>query len=146
MNSNPYSAPEVDLELEHNDNPLYVMDRKALNKLYYRSCNVQSITAIWIIGVAFSAMIMFSVNLHWLTLLVSIFYTLAIVGTFQRSHWGRIVGILASALMLIWIPLGTVLGLAGLFAFIGAPELFGDDRITHKELKAVFKDRKKRKI
>ena len=52
-------------------------------------------------------------------------------------------GIIVCILTLINIPLGTVIGVVGLFAFIKAPNLFGSGRVLHKDLKTEFKLRKK---
>lgn len=51
-------------------------------------------------------------------------------------------GIITCSLSVLNIPLGTIIGIAGLFAFIKAPELFGQNRVTHKSLKQEFKNRK----
>ena len=41
--------------------------------------------------------------------------------------------------MLVSIPFGTLIGIVGLFAFFKAKELFGPDRIHHRDLKIAFK-------
>jgi hypothetical protein len=52
-------------------------------------------------------------------------------------------GIIVCVLTLINIPLGTLIGIVGLFAFIKAPNLFGPGRVLHKDLKTEYKLRKK---
>lgn len=79
-------------------------------------------------------------RLFFLGLLV--FYVFAIVGTLKRTSWGRVLGIICCCLMLINVPIGTIIGVIGLFAFIKAKELFGPERITHAEVKQAFKDLK----
>jgi hypothetical protein len=64
---------------------------------------------------------------------------MAVVGLFKRTAWGRILGIIVCVISLINIPIGTAIGAFGLFAFFGAPELFGSNRVTHRELKTEFK-------
>ncbi len=76
-------------------------------------------------------------------ILLAIFFLFAVFGLYQRTSWGKVLGIIACILMLISIPVGTIIGIAGLFAIFGSPKLFGKDRFTHKELKAEFKLRKK---
>ena len=41
--------------------------------------------------------------------------------------------------MLLSIRFGTLIGIVGLFAFFKAKELFGPDRIHHRDLKIAFK-------
>jgi hypothetical protein len=71
------------------------------------------------------------------------FYIACIIGLIGRTSWGRKLGIFVCCISLINIPLGTIIGIMGLFAFFKAPELFGEGRLTHKELKKTFSTRKK---
>jgi len=66
-----------------------------------------------------------------------------LIEMFMRSNWGRVMGIIACAFMLLRIPIGTIIGIMGLVAFIKAKELFGPDRITHAEVKRAFKQAKR---
>ena len=68
-----------------------------------------------------------------------------IIGVLMLSEWGRILGITCCFLSLLIIPAGTIIGAVGLFAFFGSPELFGRNRIRHKDLEKEFYGRKKRK-
>jgi len=153
MSENPYSAPKTEVLTENNyegDNPLYKMDFKALQKLYYRSHNVSSIAGLMVLGVILIAFLTFKatdqdMHLNPFLLVLMVFYIVTIVGLILRSAWGRILGIIVCILSLFNLPLGTIIGIMGLFAFFKAPELFGDDRITHKDIKAVWKERKKTK-
>jgi hypothetical protein len=60
-------------------------------------------------------------------------------------HGGEYLVLFCSVLILINIPIGTLVGIAVLVALSKAPELFGQGRVTHKELKAEFKERKRLK-
>ena len=68
------------------------------------------------------------------------------VGLLKRTSWGRICGIVVCVISLINIPLGTLIGVMGLFAFVKAKELFGPERITHEEVKTAFKGLKGSKL
>jgi hypothetical protein len=74
---------------------------------------------------------------------LALFYLVAIIGMLKRTSWGRVMGIIVCILTLINIPLGTLIGIVGLFAFIKAPNLFGPGRVPHKDLKTEYKLRKK---
>lgn len=63
----------------------------------------------------------------------------------MRLPW-RICGIVVCVISLINIPLGTLIGVMGLFAFVKAKELFGPERITHEEVKTAFKGLKGSKL
>jgi hypothetical protein len=147
---NPYSPPLVTESLAPVGNPQFGdLEDKALNKLYYRSCNVVGIGVLLSFGVVLLAVAaaLPEADLGGLPKLVfmglALFYMVAIIGIFKRTSWGRIMGILVCILSLINIPLGTIIGAVGLFAFIKAPNLFGHGRVLHKDLKAEFKLRKK---
>lgn len=127
---------------------LSAMTDAQVRKLYYRSVNV------FVIGllVCGSAIIL-SLGLFTLDtftpdekLLIGTFAAvllIATVGIFMRSQWGRILGVLVCILSLLNFPIGTIVGAMGLFAFFGAPQLFGKKRIPHSELKQEFNSRKK---
>ena len=72
-----------------------------------------------------------------------VFHIACIIGLIGRASWGRKLGIFVCLISLIYIPLGTIIGIMGLFAFFKAPELFGEGRITHKEIKETYNTRKK---
>lgn len=149
MNENPYSAPSADTTIIPDDKgDLCEMEWKALEKLYYRSCNVSGLVALMCLGVLLYGGVLLSSNtfegavaIFMYALLV--FYVACIVGLVNRTAWGRGLGIFVCIFSLLNIPLGTIIGLMGLFAFFKAPELFGEGRITHKAVKEAFNKRKK---
>jgi len=144
---NPYSPPQVaDFVIDHGNPAFADLDDKALTKLYYRSCNVDSAS----VAISFSVVII-GIRLWFISpvevkvafCVLAPLYLTALIGIFLRTAWGRGAGIIICALGLINIPLGTLFGFMGLFAFIKAPCLFGPGRVTHQDLKAEFKLRKK---
>ena len=155
---NPYKTPET-IQPQHrtsDGSPLAQMERKRFKKLYYRSVNVGTIAFLLIIGVIALAWLLYKqktiAEANHNTIIISpifyistIFSILAAIGLFMRASWGRIVGIIACALMLINIPIGTIIGIAGLVALFQAPELFGNNRFLHKDLKKEYKKRKREK-
>ena len=154
--SNPYTAPQTGNTLaQQTDSPFGAWDDKAFNKLYYRSCNVSAIAFLLGLGLLFigagamAASRTASGTSAFVTLpifgAIAAFYLVAMVGLVLRSSWGRILGIIICIFSLISIPIGTIVGAAGLFALFGAPQLFGAGRLLHKDLKVEFKLRKKLK-
>ena len=115
-----------------------------IKKLYYRSCNINGIAFLIALGALVLAAMAFlsdqtlGPRLFLLALLV--FYAFAIVGIVKRTSWGRILGIVVCTISLINIPLGTLIGILGLFAFIKSKELFGPNRLTHTDVKLAFKE------
>jgi FtsH-binding integral membrane protein len=144
--TDPYSAPQTDVYANRLiTEKLQGLDFKQLKKLYYRSCNVNAITFLVGLGFIVLAIVLVLPNadyepiMKYVFVALAVFYSVAVVGLFQRTSWGRILGIIVCIISLINIPLGTAVGVFGLFAFFGAPELFGPNRITHRELKSEFK-------
>lgn len=146
---NPYSPPQVTESLAPVGSPLFGdLDDKALNKLYYRSCNVTAIALLLSFGVvALAGMIAMPDVDPGLPkpvfIVLAVFYMIAIIGILMRTSWGRVMGIIVCIISLINIPFGTLIGVVGLFAFIKAPNLFGHGRVLHKDLKTEFRLRKK---
>lgn len=149
MSENPYSAPSADTTIIPEDQgDLLNMEWKALEKLYYRSCNVSGLVALMCLGVILYGSILLTSNvfeggLAILMYAMLAFYIASIIGLYNRTSWGRGLGIFVCILSLLNIPLGTIIGIMGLFAFFKAPELFGENRITHKAVKEAFNKKKK---
>ena len=152
--ANPYQAPETDQEVNELENGDFShLNFKQLKKLFNRSQNVTAITGLIVIG-AISLLVLGIISLGetgefataMALIFISLLYILTAVGLTKRNSWGRKLGIGICTLSLINIPLGTLIGLAGLFAFFKAPELFGENRITHKSLKEEYTYRKKNKL
>ena len=154
---NAFAAPEVDEAArwpDEEDGHLGRLPFERLKKLYLRSCNVSGVAVLMILGAIYlialpslipAEMPRNETALVFQTVLTTlgILYLIGAVGIFLRARWGRIVGIIACVLMLANIPLGTIIGIIGLFAFIGAPKLFGPDRLRHGDLKQAYKAAKR---
>ncbi len=143
---NPYTSPQSEIAQPTQGNAVFSnLDFKSLKKLYHRSCNVNAITFLLGLGFIFLLVASFlpvnegEPSLRFVFIGLAVFYAMAIFGLFNRSSWGRILGIIVCIISLINIPVGTLIGIFGLFAFFGAPQLFGSDRVRHKDLKAEFK-------
>lgn len=143
--TNPYSSPQTDVSVNHAISGKFKeLDFKQLKKLYHRSCNVNVITFLIGLGLITLAVITilpdteYESFMRFIFIGLMVFYAAAVIGLYKRTSWGRILGIIACILSLINVPLGTLIGVFGLFAFFGAPELFGANRIN-KEVKTEFK-------
>jgi hypothetical protein len=149
---NPYAPSQAAeagrIDRRSEDLPLADYTWAEVKKLYYRSCNIQCIAFLMALGIVVLAWIMLGggafVRVQASPLLwgVLAFNLVTFIGLLLRTDWGRALGIIACVLMLINIPMGTIIGIVGLFAFLGAAQLFGEGRITHAQAKAAFKARK----
>lgn len=159
--SNPYSTPEADVQdVGMRPGNLKDLDWKRLRKMYLRSCNVSCINFLVLLGALVLGAASLGLALPGLETgdsdglstfsiifgVIALFYIVTFITLYKRSRFGRVCGIICCLFMLINPPFGTIIGIAGLFAFFKAPELFGDDRFTHKTLKAEYKYRKKNKL
>lgn len=166
--NNPYIAPETAVSLDTGNGKFSQLDFKQLKKMYHRSVNVAVIAFLMVLGIIgcliqagsikqtlrdiveleagsgstleVSSLLMDILPIVFIVL--AVFYVAAATGLYQRSSWGKVLGIIACIFMLISIPIGTIIGVVGLVAIFGSPQLFGKNRYTHKELKAEFKLRK----
>ena len=147
---NPYQAPQAEEIISEQElNDLDQMDFKRLKKLYMRSHNVSSIAGLMILGLVFMAWLTFGASAYTFPVPVFLglflFYSVTITGIILRTNWGKVLCIIACVLMFFGGGLSILIGIAGLFACFGSPQLFGPDRITHAELKTVYVRRKKSK-
>lgn len=153
---NPYAAPESETISKSDVGLFDVADFKKLEKLYYRSCNLRGLA---LFSIFMGPIIWVSLADHFVRyesdsqIDSDLFLTIVIVliflfwvntfGLFQRSNWGRIYVIVSCFIMQINIGMGTIVGIIGLFALFGAPELFGKDKLKHKDLAQIFKEQKR---
>lgn len=146
--TNPYSAPQSEVyEPQVGSDQFKDLDFKQFKKLYYRSCNVNALTmlmALGLVALVIAAVVVGSEGEapRGVFIGMAAFYAAVVIGLFKRTSWGRILGIIVCIISLISIPIGTAIGAFGLFAFFGAPQLFGPARVTHASLKTEFKLRK----
>lgn len=149
---NPYASPDVDKAYEKPAadaaSQFSELDDKKFNKLYYRSCNISGIAVILMLGAM--GILFFAVKggggaaILWG---IELLYVLTITGLILRTSWGRVLGLFVCTLMVILGIFGInilaiAIGTAGLFAMGKCPQLFGEYRVKHKELKDEFKRRK----
>ncbi|WP_411845187.1 hypothetical protein AAFN60_15335 [Roseibacillus persicicus] len=158
---NPYSAPETSEPLAIDANsPFAHLDFEQVKKLYYRSCNLSCIAVLQLLGIVLICVSLLpalrtnssalegpeSVGYVIGTLSVPLLLLVSSVGIFKRTKWGRILCIIFCILSVLTILglniLGLLIGLAGLFACFGSPQLFGPNRYRHGYLKEEFKLRK----
>ncbi|SHI66150.1 hypothetical protein SAMN02745181_0603 [Rubritalea squalenifaciens DSM 18772] len=156
---NPYSPPNSAATQEESyGNPLFArFSKQAVDRLYSRSCNVTSVASftsiisLILLGQA-SLQLASSTRVDGFDFYIILFGFLGGFGAIsayhmiKRSRSGRIMGISCSSFALILFPVGTIIGVAGLFGFIQAPILFGEKRITHKELKKEYQFRRAHRI
>ena len=120
------------------------LDFNQLKKLYHRSRNVNAIALLLVLGVgilAFTSMNPppeYESSIKPILIGLVVFYSVTVAGLYLRTPWGRVLGIIACVIALVNFPIGTLVGIFGLYALFGAPELFGKDRIAHKELEKQF--------
>lgn len=152
---NPYATP--DAKLQHSiDQPLLErLSSQKLKVLYRRSRTVKVIAGLWLFfGMLFALcaiLAMFGVltpaDLSRSEFVIgSAVLALATlipgIGLIGRAAWGKVAGIGACILSLFGFPVGTLIGVLGLAAIFGAPELFGKHRISHTDIKAAYKTAK----
>jgi len=154
---NPYTSPTTAPESPIADGLGFdVSEFKKIKKLYYRSSNISCIAVLiicvcLIIGVSLQSILGYFSDIGGAQLgstmlvlfLLLAFNLITAVGLFFRSSWGRICGIIACIFALLYFPFGTIISIFGLFALLGSPELFGKDRVYHRNLKREFKRLKK---
>ena len=128
-----------------------------VKRLLNHSSSIQTLCVLWCIGAVVAAILVVGLFnsgvqneedmiLAIFAIPMLVLQIFAIVGGFKRSKWGRTVGMITCALMLINIPCGTLIGVLGLIAYGGGTVLFGPGRITQAELKKEVKFRKKHGI
>jgi len=165
-NANVYAPPETDIRQSPADGGNgFKIGNVESRKLYNHSRSVGALVFLWCLGLVvmvavFIPNVMASAkqaggNTEGVNILIgvsgvmSLLMLAGIVGCWMRTTWGRIIGFILCALMLLNFWLGTLIGIFGLIALTNGKRLFGPDRLTHRYLKetvAAYKstERKRR--
>lgn len=154
MSENPYRAPESqpsipqDSEHELLSGSLNFEQYLKLKTIYRRSTRLNIFTgfvfcaaAFVIYTVATSASDFFPGQLAFGAL--GGLYALAGVLLAQRTVLGRYLGFLVALTFLALFPLGTLVGIYGLWLLAVAGPIFGKKRMMHDEIKKRFRERER---
>ena len=150
MTDNVFAPPRSNVAVNTGPDELWDLSWKDLRNLYYASVNIRALGVLNVAGVVILA-IAFIVPARQATSAAPLYIFLAAAGAlsllmawtaFARPRWGRWFGIVMLVLGLLNFPIGTLISIVGLIAYVRGRRLFGDDRIQHKDLAEVFKQRK----
>lgn len=155
MLENPYATPESEVAVPMERNDFKEIPTKELKNLRNDSHSIRAVVFLIILGLAImvigggTAVISGAApqgpELFMLLVLCG-FNIAAAIGLMKRTTWGRILGFITGALMLLGFPLGTIIGIMVLVALGRGGRLFGPDRLHHKPLDAEWRHRKRNKI
>jgi hypothetical protein len=161
MSENIFAPPGASLEVKEGPEALWEMTFKEVRKLYLASVNVHALGFLYglgAVGVIAAGGIFLVTPLKdaggaegigaafaALLVLLGLIYVAAAISSYTRPRWGRWLGIVLCALGLLSFPFGTIIGIMGLIAYAQGGKLFGPERLQHKDVAAVYKQRKKDK-
>jgi hypothetical protein len=121
---------------------------KELSTFYKKSIGISVIGCFWgLVALAqvISIVIVYNnrdVGGMIATPLFFVLWCAAAYGALTRKQFGRILNIILSCILLLGIPIGTVIGIVGLWSFLKTEALFGSSKISHAELAAEKVKRK----
>lgn len=164
MTENVFAPPRASLDVQEGPEVLWQMSWKDIRKLYLASVNIRALGFLYGLGafgvfaVAATTFIGLSqapaapagdflpaALFSGLLAVMGVLYVSACVTSYTRPKWGRVLGIVLCVLGLISFPFGTLISIFGLVAYAQGGKLFGPDRLPHKDVAAVYKQRKKDK-
>ena len=163
MTENVFAPPRASLDVQEGPEVLWQMSWKDIRKLYLASVNVRALGFLYGLGafgvfaVAATTVIGMSqatetpldtvpgALFSGLLVVMGVLYVSACVTSYTRPKWGRVLGIVLCVLGLISFPFGTLISIFGLIAYAQGGKLFGPERLLHKDVAAVYKQRKKDK-
>jgi hypothetical protein len=155
-----FAPPRANLEVREGPEVLWEMPFKEVRKLYLASLNIRALGILYFIaalgGIALtvtSGLALFAGGGGSRPAVVPSLLMLSFTGvtvaawitSYTRPRWGRVVGVIICAISLINIPIGTVIGILGLASYAQGGKLFGPGRLLHKDLSAVYRQRKDEK-
>jgi hypothetical protein len=156
---NVFAPPRAQLDTREGPQALWELSWKDIRKLYLASVNIRALGVLYAIG-AVGVLAIVGLTLSNpaasarggveslpLALLgaIGVVEIAGAVTSFTRPVWGRWLGVALCILSLLSFPLGTLIGIIGLVAYAQGGKLFGAERFMHKDVAAVYKQRKKDK-
>jgi hypothetical protein len=161
MSDNVFAPPRANVEVHEGPEALWDMTWKEVRKLYLASVNIRALGVLYglgAVGTIAAAGFFFmaprtaspdtmglTAGLAAVVIFFGFLYVAATVSSFTRPTWGRWLGIVICAISLLSFPFGTLIGIMGLIAYVQGARLFGADRLHHKDVASVYKQRKKDK-
>ena len=146
--SDPYAPPKADSPHPIERQLFPELTTKELKKLRDNSHTIRTLGIVAVIAVIMLGIIcLFLIETITSALALSLFVSipLAIMMCYcsiKRPNWGPIPLAIGCIIFLLGFPLGTLIGLLGLFAVFGGLELFGPGRPEHRELEREWRHRK----
>lgn len=151
--TNPYAAPQTDVGITPSRANFYDIDTKSLKKLRNNSHTLRTLgllNALAVFVILFLLIIteFFAGNMKTSVIMSgsALFGIASAYSFWSRPHWGRVMGYICCAVMLIGIPIGTLVGILGIIALAQGGVLFGANRYPHGKLEKEWKYRKKHNI
>ncbi|MBC8022917.1 MAG: hypothetical protein H7Y14_07345 [Burkholderiales bacterium] len=158
MSENVFAPPRASLDVHEGPEALWEMPFKEVRKLYLASVNIRALGVLYALG-ALSLLATAGITaaspagtagpsppgLIALLIALGIISVAATVSSYTRPKWGRVLGIILCGISLVSFPLGTLIGILGIIAYVQGGKLFGPDRLHHKDVALVYKQRKKDK-
>ena len=121
------------------------LDQTNLEKieaLESHSSTIQVLAFIWSLSLVLVVLLLLAalsggIGMQEALLIMVILLPSGVIGTglFSRAKWSRFCGMALCYFSLLAIPVGTMIGMLGLKAFKGSPQLFGDNPPKHSEIK-----------
>jgi len=138
---NPYAVPKSDPSADGIDNSGYLGDieYKRLKKRYNNSRSIR--TAVYLLVICSVILLISLLGLHLVSVLaipLLILFISTAVGLSLRTNWGRILGYISCVIFLFLVPIGTIISIFVLIALTTSSELFGKNKVTHKEAQRAF--------
>lgn len=135
---------------------LQSLDSKKIKQLYNAQRSINALCILWILGTAVLALYAISqivrhasqpvaiLGIVGFTSLLLSLNVATLIGIYKRTVWGRVLGMIFCAFSLSAMPLGTIVGILGLIAFVRSGDLFGPGRILPDDLSSEYNRRLKK--
>lgn len=158
MTENVFAPPRANLDVHEGPEALWEMGWKDLRKLYLASVNVRTLGVLYALAALGSLGVGVAVLAGYFgrsdsgagpglvgsaLVVLGLGYVAGCVTSYARPAWGRWLGCVLCVLALPSVPFGTIIGALGLVAYAQGGKLFGPARLLHKDVAAVYKQRRK---
>ena len=151
--SNPYASPLSNVHVPMARNNFDQLDTKALKKLRNHSHTIRALGSVNLLALlVYTGLLLASrpgfIHLFYLAIWITglVLSAASIHAFWWRPKGGRIIGLISCVHMLLAFPIGTIIGILGIIALVQSRTLFGADKLSHRELDAEWKYRKKNRI
>ena len=132
------------------DSRLANYDKRELRRMLHASINIRAMGGLWMLASVFALPLGIGllggdeddVRMGVILVVLSILLVIGGICSYRRNETAKTLFGIVSIVSLLFVPIGTILGALVVFLVFKYPEMWGENRILHRDIAQAYRDRK----